>query len=67
MFSKVFNFERIPQNSTKMFKEMLIEVNDDAFLTDIQKIVILSVWDTKLKHTDLLQYSINNILMPLNT
>jgi hypothetical protein len=50
-----------------MFKEMLIEVNDDAFLIEIQKIVILSVWDTKLKHTDLLHYSINNILMPLNT
>jgi hypothetical protein len=66
MFLKVFIFERIRQNSTKKFKEMLIEVNDDTFLIEIQKIVILSVWDTRLKHTDLLHYSINNILMPLN-
>ncbi len=45
---------------------MLIEVNDDAFLIEIQKIVILSVWDTKLNHTDYLHYIINKILMPLN-
>ncbi len=38
-------------------------MNGVAFFIEIQKILILSVWPSMLKHTNLLHYSINKILM----